>query len=135
MVGSVAPNEVWSMQATHDDAGRQDSARSELLAELRIWQRQLRLRSLEEAIRLIASDKIEKLTNQHIRCIAEYDAITIDGESFFDKAFSSGKEVAACLGYAMEIGWQEVLEDMVRLHRVLSGRLGHGYPEPGCSLE
>jgi hypothetical protein len=79
------------------------------------------LRSLDEAIRLIESDKIEKLTGQHIHCIAEYDAITIDGECFFDKAFSSGKEVAACLAFAMEIGWREALEDMVRFRVTVLG--------------
>jgi hypothetical protein len=102
--------------------GKQHPAKEELVAELHIWERQLVMHSLDEAIRLIASDKIEKLSGQHIHCIAEYDAITIDGECFFDKAFSSGKEVAACLAFAMEIGWQEALEDMLRLRRILVER-------------
>jgi len=93
-----------------------------LLAELRTWERELVLSSLNEAIRLIESDKIEKLTGQHIHCIAEYDAITIDGECFFDKAFSSGKEVAACLAFAMEIGWREALDDMLRFRLTVLGR-------------
>ena len=80
------------------------------------------MRSLEEAIRLIESDKVEKLTGQHIHCIAEYDAITIDGESFFDKAFTSGKVVAACLAFAMEIGWCEALDDLMRLRVAVLGR-------------
>ena len=122
MVSSVASKETGNMQATRGGAAGQGAAQSQLLAELHSWERQLVLRSLDEAIRLIESDKVEKLTGQHIHCIAEYDAITIDGESFFDKAFSSGKEVAACLGYAMAIGWQEVLEDMVRLRLALVGR-------------
>ena len=67
-----------------------DRTKNELLAELHTWERQLVLRSLDEAIRLIESDKIEKLKGEHIHRIAEYDAITIDGERFFDKAFSSG---------------------------------------------
>ena len=96
-------------------------AKQQLLAELHAWERQLAQRSLEEAIRLIQSDKVEKLTGQHIHCIAEYDAITIDGESFFDKAFSSGKAVAACLAFAMEIGWRETLDDLVRLRLTLVG--------------
>jgi len=70
---------------------------------------------------LIESDKVEKLTGRHIQCIAEYDAITIDGECFFDKAFSSGKQVAACLAFAMEIGWREALDDMMRLRVTLLG--------------
>ena len=95
--------------------------REQLLAELRRWERQLVLRSLDEAIRLIRSGKVEKLTGQHIHCIAEYDAITIDGEGFFDKAFTCGKEVAACLAFAMEIGWRDALDDMLRLRLTLVG--------------
>jgi hypothetical protein len=64
---------------------------------------------------------VKKLTGQHIHCIAEYDAITIDGERFFDKAFSSGKEVAACLAFAMEIGWLEALDDMMRFRVTVLG--------------
>jgi hypothetical protein len=101
---------------------RQSPVKEQLVAELHAWQRQLALRSLDEAIRLIESDKVEKLTGQHIHCIAEYDAITIDGECFFDKAFSSGKVVAACLAFAMEIGWREALDDLVRLRATLLGR-------------
>jgi hypothetical protein len=100
---------------------QQHQAKERLIAELRAWERQLVLRSLNEAIRLIESDKFEKLNGQHIQCIAEYDAITIDGESFFDKAFTSGKEVAACLAFAMEIGWREALDDMMRLRMTLLG--------------
>jgi hypothetical protein len=96
-------------------------AKERLLAELHSWERQLVLRSLDEAIRLIESDKVEKLTGQHIHCIAEYDAIEIDGECFFAKAFSSGKEVAACLAFAMEIGWREALDDMLRFRMTVLG--------------
>lgn len=78
--------------------------------------------SLDEAIRLIESDKVDKLTGQHICRIAEYDAITIDEERFFDRAFSAGKEVAACLAFAMAIGWRETLDDMLRLRMALLGR-------------
>lgn len=102
-----------------------------LLAELRAWEKQLARRALDEAIRLIESGKVEKLNGQHIHCIAEYDAITIDGECFFNKAFSSGKAVAACLGLAMQIGWQEVLEDMVRLRAALGPNADAATPEPG----
>jgi len=101
---------------------RQHRAKQRLLAEFHSWERQLVLRSLNEAIRLIESEKVEKLTGQHIHRIAEYDAITIDGECFFDKAFSSGKEVAACLAFAMEIGWREALDDMLRFRLTVLGR-------------
>lgn len=102
----------------------QERAKERLLAELHTWERRLVLRSLEEAIRLIESEKVAKLTGQHLHCIAEYDAITIDGESFFDKAFTSGKEVAACLAFAMELGWREALDDMTRLRAILIERDG-----------
>jgi hypothetical protein len=114
--------ETANMEARcNNKVDQQDPAKQELLAELHIWERQLVLCSLDEAIRLIESEKAEKLTEQHIHCIAEYDAITIDGECFFDKAFSSGKEVAACLAFAMEIGWREALDDMVRFRAAVLG--------------
>jgi hypothetical protein len=96
-------------------------AKKELLTELHRQERRLALRSLNEAIRLIESGKAEKLTREHLHFIAEYHAIQIDGEWFFDKAFSSGKEVAVCLAIAMEIGWQEALDDMLRLRLTVLG--------------
>jgi hypothetical protein len=99
------------------------SVKTQLFTELHSWERQLRLRSLEEAIRLIDSKKVEKLTEQHIYRVAQYDAITIDGECFFARAFSSGKEVAACLAFAMQIGWQDALDD---LRRYRASALGPG---------
>jgi hypothetical protein len=111
------------MQAQCNSGVEQEhAAKEQMLVELRTWERQLVLRSLDEAIRLIGSDKVEKLTGQHIHCIAEYDPITIDGECFFDKAFTSGKVVAACLAFAREIGWREVLDDLVRLRVTVLGR-------------
>jgi len=110
------------MQAQCNGRGEQHHpAKEELLAELRTWERELMLSSLNEAIRLIDSDKVQKLTGQHIHCIAEYDAISIDGEWFFDKAFSSGKQVAACLAIAMELGWRETLDDLVRFRVTVLG--------------
>ena len=100
---------------------QQHQAKEQLLAELHTWERQLVLRSLDEAIRLIESEKVEKLTGQHIHRIAEYDAITIDGECFFDRAFTTGKAVAACLAFAMEIGWREALDDMLRFRVTVLG--------------
>jgi hypothetical protein len=107
----------------HYSGGRepQHQAKARLLSEFHTWERELMVSALNEAIRLIESDKVEKLTGRHIRCIAEYDAITIDGECFFDKAFSSGKSVAACLACAMEIGWREALDDLVRFRVTVLG--------------
>ena len=111
---------------------QQHLAKERLLAELHNWERQLVLRSLDEAIRLIGSDKVEKVTEQHIHCVAEYDAITIDGECFFDKAFSSGKVVAACLAFAMEIGWREALDDLLRFRLTVLGPGGRASGEVHC---
>lgn len=96
----------------------------ESLADLRAWERKLTLSSLNEAIRLLESEKFSKLTYSHVRCIAEYQPIEIDGESFFEKAFSTGKEVAACLAYALEIGWARVLDDLGRLRLLFRGSPG-----------
>ena len=92
------------------------------LDALRGWERYLTLAAVDEAIRLLESDQFEKLTDQHVRCIAEYGAITIDDESFFDKAFSTGKEVAACLACARDAGSNAVLEDLASLRATLVGR-------------
>ena len=103
--------------------GTMDAERSSEMSNHGVKERlfaELHRRSLDEAIRLIESEKARKLTDRHLHSIAEYEAIRIDDETFFEKAFSSGKEVAACLAFAMEIGWQEVLEDMVRLRSTLT---------------
>jgi len=122
MVSDAKWKETANMQAPRSGGVEQHhQAKERLLAELHKWERQLVLRSLNEAIRLIESDKVGKLSGHHIHCIAEYHAITIDGERFFDKAFSSGKAVAACLAFAMEIGWREALDDMVRLRVTVLG--------------
>jgi len=122
MVSDTKWKETANMQGQSSGWVRQQrQAREQLLAELHTWERQLVLHSLDEAIRLIESEKVEKLTGQHIHCIAEYDAITIDGESFFDKAFTTGKAVAACLAFAMELGWREALDDMVRFRVTVLG--------------
>jgi hypothetical protein len=99
-----------------------DPAKASWLEALRGWERHLTLAAVDEAIRLLESEQFEKLTDQHVRCIAEYGAITIDDESFFDKAFSTGKEVAACLACARDAGPAAVLEDLASLRATLLGR-------------
>jgi len=75
---------------------------------------------LDEAIRLIQSDKVEKLTGQHIHRIASMRDRD-RRRMFLRQAFSSGKEVAACLAFAMEIGWREALDDMLRFRVTVLG--------------
>ena len=99
-----------------------DLGKDRWLDALRDWERYLTLAAVDEAIRLLESDQFEKLTDRQVRCIAEYGAITIDDESFFDKAFSTGKEVAACLACARDVGSSVVLEDLASLRATLLGR-------------
>jgi hypothetical protein len=46
---------------------KQRPAKEELLTELHAWERQLVLRSLDEAIRLIESDKVDLFAQTHAR--------------------------------------------------------------------
>lgn len=96
-----------------------DAAR--MLADLHALQRRLTGPSIAEAIRLLESDKFARLTNGQIRNIAEYRPIAIEDEWFFKKAFSTGKEVAASLAYAKEVGREIVLEDLLQLRATASG--------------
>jgi hypothetical protein len=100
---------------------QQHPAQKELLTELHKRERRLVLQSLNEVIRFIESGKAEKLTREHLHDIAEYGAIKIDEELFFNRAFTSGKEVASCLAIAMDIGWPEALDDMLRLRLTVLG--------------
>ena len=117
----VATKEMGAIHPQRSGAVSDHATKKRLLAELHSWERLLVLQSLNEAIRLMESDKAEKLTAQHLHAIAEYGAIQIDEEVFFDKAFSSGKDVAACLAFAMQIGWHEALDDIVRFRLTVVG--------------
>lgn len=99
----------------------------ELLAELLQLEKGLTLPSLSEAIRLLESEKFDQLTSEQIRAVAEYRAIEIVGEPFFDKAFSTGKEAAGSLGFAQQLGREAVLED---LRRIRAAALGAPDPAP-----
>jgi hypothetical protein len=56
------------------------------------------------------------LTPQHIRDVAEYETIEIEGERNFERAFSPGKEASSGLALAQMIGRDEALEDLLDLH-------------------
>ncbi len=99
----------------------QHSMIDRMLAELHKLERRLTIPSLAEAIRLLKSAKFHQLTGEHIRSIANYQPIEIEDEWFFDKAFSTGKEVAASLAYAEYIGREVVLGDLERLRATVSG--------------
>ena len=51
--------------------------------------------------------------------MAEYDTIEIEGERYFERAFSPGKEAAASLAFAQRLGRDRVLDDLRRLCRSL----------------
>jgi hypothetical protein len=104
--------------------GRRESTMTSLLADLHQLQRRITVRSLTEVIRFLESEKFDELTSVHIRAIAEYQAIQIGEEWFFDKAFTTGKEVAASLGFAKHVGREVVLEDMTRLRATVLGPSG-----------
>ena len=81
----------------------------------------LKMPALEELIRLLRSDKYRELTPEHIRTVGQYEPIEIDGERFFDRAFTTGKEVAGSLGFAQHLGRRPVLLDLMGLRASLTG--------------
>jgi hypothetical protein len=91
------------------------------LAELQRHERRFTLPALEEAIRLLCSEKFRELTGEQIRAVGEYRSIEIGDQVFFEKAFSPGKEAAASLGFARHLGRRPVLEDLLRLRATLDG--------------
>lgn len=91
----------------------------ELLAELHQLQRNVLPPSLCESIRVLQSDKFERLTDAHVLAVANYRAIELDDEVFFERAFTPGKEAAASLGFARRLGRDVVLGDLQRLRDAL----------------
>ena len=75
--------------------------------------------SLGEAVRLLESTRYHELTDAHIHEVANYRAIELGDELFFERAFSSGKEAASALALARELGREVVLEDLRRLASTL----------------
>jgi hypothetical protein len=91
------------------------------MPELHGIERHLNLPSVEELIRLLRSDLFERITDAHVRAVGEYGAIELDGESFFARAFSAGKEVAASIALARELGVRQVLADLQALRASMLG--------------
>lgn len=91
------------------------------MPELHGIELRLNLPSVEELIRLLRSDLFERITDAHLRAVGEYGAIELDGESFFARAFSAGKEVAASLALARELGVRQVLADLQALRASMLG--------------
>jgi hypothetical protein len=68
---------------------------------------------------LLESDKFCELTGSDIREVANYRGIEIGDECFFHKAFTPGKEAAASLAFAQQLGPELVLDDLQRLRESL----------------
>jgi hypothetical protein len=79
----------------------------------------LRQPAIEELIRLIRSPHFKVLTQQHIHSVAQYQTIEIEGERYFERAFSPGKETSSSLALAQMIGRDESLEDLLDLRASL----------------
>ena len=91
------------------------------MTELHGIERYLNLPSVEELIRLLRSGVFERLTDAQVRTVGEYGAIELAGESYFARAFSAGKEVAASLALARELGVCRVLCDLLALRASMIG--------------
>jgi hypothetical protein len=91
----------------------------EPLAELHQLQGDVLPPALCEAIRLLESDKFERLTDADILDVANYRAIELENEPFFERAFTPGKQAAASLGFARLLGRDVVLDDLRRLRASL----------------
>jgi hypothetical protein len=90
-----------------------------LLEELHALEWSALTPALCEAIRLLESEKFDQLTDAHIREIASYRAVDLEDETFFERAFSPGKEAAASLAFALRLGRDTVLDDLQRLRSAL----------------
>jgi hypothetical protein len=93
--------------------------REKLLTELRCLEWDVLLPSLCESIRLLESEAFGDLTDADVHDIANYRAVDVGRETFFERAFTPGKEAAASLAFARIIGRDTVLGDLNHLHASL----------------
>ena len=89
--------------------------RNRLLRLLHEMESRLTAAAVEELIRLVRSSHFHVLTQQHIRSVGEYETIEIEGERYFERAFSPGKETSSSLALAKMMGRDEALEDLLDL--------------------
>ena len=80
----------------------QETDKPSLSRKLDLLLIQLETPSISEAIRFIESDKFALVTEEDFTEIGNYHTVNIDGELFFDKAFSRGKEIVKFLRAAKE---------------------------------
>ncbi len=96
--------------------GAKTTEKSGLVSLLHELEQRLPLVAVEELIRLVASPHFHAVTDREVRSISEYDCIEIEGERYFERAFSPGKEAASSLALARWIGPERVLADLRQLH-------------------
>jgi len=97
----------------------ESNAGNRLVRTLHEIELKLNTASVDELIRLIGSSDFQLLTPEQIRNVGNYQTIEIDGERYFERAFSPGKEASTSLALAYMIGREETLEDLLNLRASL----------------
>ncbi len=95
------------------------SPTSSMLDELHALEGSALTPALCETVRLLESGKFERLRDSDLHEIANYRAVELDDDVFFERAFTPGKEAAATLGFARYLGRETVLGDLHRLRAAL----------------
>jgi hypothetical protein len=88
---------------------------NQLLQLLHDMELQLTQAAVEELIRLLCSSHFHRVTPRQVRSVGEYKTIEIEGERYFERAFSPGKEASSSLALARMIGRDDILEDLIDL--------------------
>ena len=98
------------------------SASANLLEQLHAFEWSALTPALCETVRLLESEKFEQLSDADVQEIANYRAVELEDETFFERAFTPGKEAAATLAFARQLGRVRVLDDLNRLRAALGCR-------------
>ena len=72
----------------------------------------LRQPAFQELIRLLSSEKFGCLYEEQIQKVGDYLPIKVEGEVFFNKPFSTGKEVATVLRIPWRLGRDAVRKEL-----------------------
>ncbi len=72
----------------------------------------LRQPAFQELIRLLSSEKFGCLYEEQIHKVGDYLPIKVEGEVFFNKPFSTGKEVATVLRIPWRLGRDAVRKEL-----------------------
>jgi len=72
----------------------------------------LRKPAVYELIRITSSEIFNFMNQDHISAVGEYRSISIMGEAFFEKPFSTGKDAATVLRLAWSMGPKFVCQEL-----------------------